>query len=236
MSDSPQLAAVVPPPLAISRVGSGLVCAAALLSALGVLVMALFMGAQPYWLVVGMELCIAMAGVFGLLFVRGRFAEGPALALLCVAGTIFAAGFLSWLAVRSGIKLKGDKSVSLTSLMFARVAISAALVALASVEVLRRNRRSLGLLARAAATGVPLAIIAGGLYAGWAALASQQVVPAWIVWTLVSVAVVVAMALLCACGHFVIRAFEMGRPENAANNAPLPASPASAVAAGSAVG
>jgi hypothetical protein len=34
------------------------------------------------------------------------------------------------------------------------------------------------------------------------------------VWTLVSVGAVIAMALLCACGHFVIRAFEMGRPEN----------------------
>jgi membrane protein DedA with SNARE-associated domain len=61
---------------------------------------------------------------------------------------------------------------------------------------------------------MPLLVIAGALYAGRNVLASQQSVPAWIVWTLVSVGAVIAMALLCACGHFVIRAFEMGRPEN----------------------
>jgi hypothetical protein len=115
----------------------------------------------------------------------------------------------------SGIKLKGDQSLNVKTLMLGRVGIAAALVGLASLEVLRRDRRSLGLLGRALATGVPLAIIAGGLFLGRDALAAQQAVPAWIVWTLVSIGVVVAMALLCACGHFVIRAFEMGRPESA---------------------
>lgn len=204
---------VVPPPLALTRVGAGMLSLAALVSALGVAGIALFRGAQPYWLLVGMEACIAMAGVFGVLFQRRKFADGPAMTLLCIAGTIFAAGFLSWLAVRSGIKLKGDQSLNVKMVMLARVGIAAALVGLASFEVLRRNRRSIGQLGRAFATGVPLLIIAGGLYAGRDAIAAQQVVPAWIVWTLVSIGVVIAMGLLCACGHFVIRAFEMGRPD-----------------------
>lgn len=205
----------VQPPLALTRVGAGLLSVAALVSALGVAGIALLRGAQPYWLLVGMEACIAMAGVFGVLFLRRKFAEGPAMTLLCIAGTIFAAGFLSWLAVRSGIKLKGDQSLNVKLVMLARVGIAAALVGLASFEVLRRNPRSMGLMGRAVATGVPLAIIAGGLYAGRNAIAAQQLVPAWIVWTLVSIGVVIAMGLLCACGHFVIRAFEMGRPESA---------------------
>lgn len=216
MSDSAATRSLgVPPPLALTRVAAGLLSIAALASALGVAGIALVRGAQPYWLVVGMELCIAMAGVFGVLFLRRKFAEGPAMTLLCIAGTVFAAGFLSWLAVRGGIKLKGDQSLNLKMVMLARVAIAAALVGLASVEVLRRDRRSVGLLGRAVATGVPLAIIAGGMILGRDALAAQQAVPAWIVWTLVSIGAVVAMALLCACGHFVVRAFEIGRLENA---------------------
>lgn len=210
----------------MTRVAAGALSAVALVSALGVAGIALVRGAQPYWLLVGMEVCIAMAGVFGVLFLRRKFADGPAMTLLCIAGTVFAAGFLSWLAVRSGIKLKGDQSLNVKMLMLARVGIAVALVGLASLEVLRRDRRSLGLLGRAMATGVPLAIIAGGLFLGRDALATQQAVPAWIVWTLVSIGVVVAMALLCACGHFVIRAFEMGRPENTA-----PTSAASQIAA-----
>lgn len=200
------------------RVAAGALSAVALVSALSVAGIALVRGAQPYWLLVGMEVCIAMAGVFGVLFLRRKFADGPAMTLLCIAGTVFAAGFLSWLAVRSGIKLKGDQSLNVKMLMLARVGIAVALVGLASLEVLRRDRRSLGLLGRAMATGVPLAIIAGGLFLGRDALATQQAVPAWIVWTLVSIGVVVAMALLCACGHFVIRAFEMGRPESSATD------------------
>ena len=218
MSDSAETTSPsVPPPLALTRVGAGLLSLAALVSALGVAGIALLRGAQPYWLLVGMEACIAMAGVFGVLFLRRKFADGPAMTLLCIAGTVFAAGFLSWLAVRSGIKLQGDRSIDVKMVMLARVGIAAALVALASFEVLRRNRQSIGLIGRAVATGVPLAIIVGGLYVGREALASQQAVPAWIVWTLVSISVVIAMGLLCACGHFVIRAFEMGRPESAAS-------------------
>ncbi len=219
MSDSAAINSPgVPPPLAMTRVAAGALSALALVSALGVAGIALVRGAQPYWLLVGMEVCIAMAGIFGVLFLRRKFADGPAMTLLCIAGTVFAAGFLSWLAVRSGIKLKGDQSLNVKTLMLGRVGIAAALVGLASLEVLRRDRRSLGLLGRALATGVPLAIIAGGLFLGRDALAAQQAVPAWIVWTLVSIGVVVAMALLCACGHFVIRAFEMGRPESAARS------------------
>ena len=218
MSDSAETTPPsVPPPLALTRVGAGLLALAALVSALGVAGIALLRGAQPYWLLVGMEACIVMAGVFGVLFLRRKFDAGPAMTLLCIAGTVFAAGFLSWLAVRSGIKLQGDRSIDVKMVMLARVGIAAALVALASFEVLRRNRQSIGLIGRAVATGVPLAIIVGGLYVGREALASQQAVPAWIVWTLVSISVVIAMGLLCACGHFVIRAFEMGRPESAAS-------------------
>lgn len=206
---------LVQPPLALTRLVVGALGLVALLSALGVGGMALVQGAQPYWLLVGMEVCIVLAGVFAGLFFRGKCSDGPALAILCIAGTVFAAGFLSWLSVRGGMTLKGDRTVSLQFVMLARVAIAAALVALASFEVLRRNTRSRGFLLRAVATGVPLAIVAGSMYAGRQALATQQAVPAWIVWTVVSIAVVVAMGLLCACGHFLIRAFEMGRPEHA---------------------
>ena len=214
MIDSPIQTSLVDPPLAIARVAAGALSAIALVSAMGMAGVALFMGAQPYWMLVGMEVCIVLAGVFGLLFLRKKFSDGPALALLCVAGTIFAASVLSWLSVSRGITLKGDRTVDLKWLMYARIGLAALLAGLASVEVLRRNVLSRGFLLRAVATGMPLLVIAGGLYAGRNVLASQKTVPEWIVWTLVSVGAVIAMALLCACGHFVIRAFEMGRPEN----------------------
>lgn len=214
MIDSPIQISLVDPPLAIARVAAGALSAIALVSAMGMAGVALFMGTQPYWMLVGMEVCIVLAGVFGLLFLRKKFSDGPALALLCVAGTIFAASVLSWLSVSRGITLKGDRTVDLKLLMYARIGLAALLAGLASVEVLRRNVLSRGFLLRAVATGMPLLVIAGGLYAGRNVLASQKTVPEWIVWTLVSVGAVIAMALLCACGHFVIRAFEMGRPEN----------------------
>jgi tetrahydromethanopterin S-methyltransferase subunit D len=168
-------------------------------------------GDQPhYWLLTGLESCIVLGGVFGVLFGLGKFQEGPGMAIACVAGTVFAGAVLSWVSVKSGLTLHGGGAASPKPMLFARLAISGALGALAAFEVLKRSRQSVHYILRALATGVPLLAIAlagwrfGGSIAGAAA-------PAWIVWTVVVVVATLACVLFCACAHCVIRAFEVGR-------------------------
>jgi len=195
------------PPFAATRHVVGLVAVAAALSALGVVGLALFRGGQPYWLLILMEACIALAGVVGVMFWRGCYGRAPALAVACVAGTVFTAGFLSWLSVRGGMVLSDGSSVSVKTLMLARVGAAVMLGVLAAFEVLSRDRASVPAILKAIAAG---ALMIGVLAAMYAARTRLDALPAWLVWSGAAILAVCAMGLFCAAVHFTIRAFELG--------------------------
>jgi hypothetical protein len=200
---------------------AGLLSALAGLSAVVLVLIAWTMGDQPYWLLTGMECCVIAAGVVGVLFARKRFGDGPAMTLTCIAGTIAVASFLGWLSLyrggmQVGMTLRGSgggggKTLPMTGWLVARVACASLLVLLASIEALGRDRASRRYIFNAIATGGALVVVGGGLWIGRGWLMSQSIVPAWVVWTIVSLGAVLAMGLFCACLHCIIRAFEMGR-------------------------
>ncbi|HEX8876998.1 MAG TPA: hypothetical protein VF777_09635 [Phycisphaerales bacterium] len=122
-----------PPTLLLTLTGflSGLV----LLSAAATLVAAVAIPARPVWPLIGFEVLIVCAGVYGVLAARGRFAEGPGLAHACVSGTIFAASVLGFLGATGQIGEHG-----LQPWLLSRVMLAASIGLIGAWIVLRRTR------------------------------------------------------------------------------------------------
>lgn len=210
--------ALPPPALRATRLLAGAISLLVSLSAVGLLGAAWGLGNQPYWLLTGMELTALLAGVVGVLFASGRFAEGPGMALLCVAGTVFAASVLGWLSLYRGsllvqLELRNGGAVGLSWMFAGRVVLGLVVALLASFEVVRRNPLSRGALARAAGAGVPLAVLVAAFWFGRTWADTQTLVPAWVIWTLAALGSIAMLGLFCATVHCLIRAHELGRPE-----------------------
>ena len=131
-SISPNVAsAATPKPLLLlTGVLSGLV----LLSAAATLVASFAIPARPVWPLIGFEVLIVFAGVYGVLAARGAFAEGPGLAHACVSGTVFAASVLGFLGATGQI---GEHN--LQSWLLARVMLSVSIGLIGAWIVLRRT-------------------------------------------------------------------------------------------------
>lgn len=198
-------------------------CMGVLLGLSSVIVCGLtIMASQAYWILLGMEMCVALAAAFAILFGRGLFREGPGMALACCAGTVLVAGVLGWISVHrgdfnaGGMTMKSGKTVSLNALLYGRVAISMVLGVIGAWLVLSRNSQSWKYLLRAVMAGVPMVACLGVVYAmrSWlrgSGSGGSGGSTAWVLWLVATVLAVVILGLLCATAHFVIRAFESGR-------------------------
>jgi hypothetical protein len=163
---------------------------------------------RPAWLLVGFNLLVAGAGVLGVLTARGRFAEGPALALVCVAGTIAVASVLG--AVSVGGRRMGWLNLMLPAL--ASVGLGGVMAAVGGLAVLARRAGALRTFAIGAALGAPVVVVAGAVaftrggvldfMSGWHA--AVKLVAAILSLTVLG-------TLFCISAHMVIRAFDMGR-------------------------
>lgn len=187
----------------------------AVLSAVGVSILTM-RASQPYYLLLGMELCIGLSGAIGVLFARGFFREGPGMALACVAGTFFVASFLGWLSVPNGtMTMRSGGSQSLRLFLVVRLGLAVVVGLVAAWAVLSRNVRSWHYVKWAAMTGVPLAGLALLAFKGRAWLSSGGgQVAAWVAWVGAIMLASLGLALFCACVHCTIRAFEAGRKTN----------------------
>lgn len=168
-------------------------------------------GQRPSLALLGGEVVVLVAAVFGVLWGRGRFADAPALGLACVSGTVLLASALGWQG--AGRVVAGW---SLTPLLGFRALVSVAIAAVGAWLVLSRDPRSWGHLARAAMCLGPL-VIAGVLYA--LPRTRGPIVSAIGASTLASFAVVIfgsllAAVLVSAGAHQVIRAFERGQTQD----------------------
>jgi hypothetical protein len=113
---------------------TGLFSGLVLLSAAATLVASFTIPARPVWPLIGFEVLIVLAGVYGVLAARGAFAEGPGLAHACISGTVFAASVLGFLGATGQIGEHG-----LQSWLLARVSLSASIGLIGAWIVLRRT-------------------------------------------------------------------------------------------------
>lgn len=220
-STGPQPADGVPP------LGRGTGLFVALLSGLVLLSAVVGAGAAalhapPIWFMLGFEVIIAVAGVFGVLTGLGRFLNGPALALVCVAGAVGAGSLLGFLAGR------GNLAIDLWPFLMARGVAAAAILAMAGWAVLsRRPQESWRRLGVGIACLIGFGAIAGGLWVAQGWLTGLGTMPGAIIGL---VAGATLLGLLAAAVHHVIRAFETGAAglpadEPAARTATTGASP-----------
>lgn len=188
------------------------------LGALAGAVLALSANARPAWALFGFEVVIAVSCVFGVQFGRGRYRDAPGLALACVACSVFVGSVLGYLSLQPPV-LGG---VVLKPFLAARVLAAALIAGAGAACVLSRHPRSWRLAITGSLLGAPV-VAAGaigvvpslrGLGAPLAGLGPMAQLGVGVV------LFVVLGALLCASAHLIIRAFELGRPENFAPGQP----------------
>jgi hypothetical protein len=197
-----------------ARVFVGAVCGLVLLSALGMIAASTLLVKDPVWVLFGFEIVIALGCVMGLLFAAGRFQDGQGLAMACVAGTIAVGSFLGWLgAAHHQIgTTRGD--FSLNRLLLARAAAAVVLGVVGALLVLSRNPRSWSYVWKAALTGGPILLI-GAVFAlkRSAVTGALSSMPGWMVGMIGTVGGILAVVLISASVHCLVRAFELGRTE-----------------------
>lgn len=182
-------------------------CAVTALSALAVAGAAV--ASQPTsWYLVGFEIVILMSGIIGVMSAMGRFPGGPSITLLCIAGAVAVGSLLGY--VGAGKTLMGW---SLRPLLFARFADAAFLGAASGAIVLARQpRSSIPALVKGVLFGVAMLAIAG---AAWKLRGSISGAPGPVRVGIFAMVGVVAIALLSASGHSIIRAFMFNRSPEA---------------------
>lgn len=190
------------------------ICVGVGLSAIAMIAVAAFVCLKPAWLVIGFEVVALVAAVLGLLQARARLVDAPGLALGGIALVFGPAAFLAWLSVQGRFQVGGAvDSVSITPWLAGRVAAGVLVGAMAAFLVLGRNVRSRYYLVRSALAAAPLAI-GGGIalvVMRSGAAASLASMPGIVTGMILTVVGLLAVILVSASLHCLIRAFEMGR-------------------------
>ncbi len=186
----------------VFRFATGGLCVLTGLSAAAVLGLALL--SRPVsWFLGGFELVILFASAIGLLCSMGRFREGPAMVLLCVAGTVGVGSLLGY--VGAAKLLMGW---SLKPYLVARM-LDAALLALAAAAVVlsRSPAASLSALGRSAAFTAAMVLTVGSAWVFRGTIGASPGPARVALLTLLGVSLIV---LVSASGHYLIRAFAAG--------------------------
>lgn len=169
-------------------------------------------------LLVGFEACVLLACVFCVLTGFGKFGAAPAMAMFIAGGAVLVGAVLgdpAFSGVLEGAPIKrSTEGVDLMMIIFARLGASGVFFALAALTVLvQRPSTSFVLLIKGAILALPLA-----------GVATVVVVPSIrntvfglsgiLLAAVAMIGMVVVIGFLAASGHFLIRAFESGMPEN----------------------
>lgn len=166
-------------------------------------------GSPTPWLTVAFEVLIVVAGLMGVLLGLGRFSEGPALGMVCVAGAVCVGALLG--GVGSEWRVGGGvlgAGVGLKMPLMIRAGLCGVLVLLAGIVVLSRDwRRSRGHLVKGLLASVALVGLLAGAYAARGSLGQFGAMSKAIAGML---GFVLATGLLAAATQWLITAFEMG--------------------------
>lgn len=190
------------------RMVVGVLCGALAVSALALAGSALMLGDKPKWPLFGMELVTLVASVLGVQLALGKLRGAPALALACVAGSIFVATVLGYIGASKQLDLRGGKApISLKPLLLARVAATALIGYVAMYSNVRRDPKAMSLFWRGVAWAMPMVLMAAAYWKFRVRLGGMGE------GTLLACATVAGLVVLCAlpaAGHYFIRAFETG--------------------------
>lgn len=191
-----------------------LCCAAVGLSTLGFAFAALFLSLRPLWLMLGFELVTLTAAIIGVRFSRGHFQNGQALALACIAACFFVGSVLSYVSVNGMMQTSATAGgTSLNGYLVGRLIAAGFIGLVAALLALSRSRASRPYLLRALLAALPLAILAIGTFLTRGIIAPYlAALPGAILVLLVLLAGLLAVILVSASLHCLIRAFEQGRP------------------------
>ncbi|MFM9994198.1 MAG: hypothetical protein ACKVU4_00185 [Phycisphaerales bacterium] len=205
----------MPEPSRTLRLLAAALSVAVACSALAGAVLALTANVRPAWALFGFEVVIAVSCVFGVQFGRGRYRHAPGMALACVAGSVFVGSVLGYMSLRPPA-LGG---VGLKPFLAARVLVAGLIAGAGAACVLSRHPKSWRLAITGAVLGAP--VMAAGAIAVIPALRGLAA-PLTGMGPMGQLAAgvglfVVLGGLLCASAHLLIRAFELGRPENLAS-------------------
>lgn len=155
------------------------------------------------WFLGGFEIVVLLASVVGSMLAFGRFREGPAITLLCVAGAVGVGSLLGYIG--AGKSLAGW---DLKPFLLIRAIDAALMAALAGVIVLARTpRASFSALARGVIFGGALLVIVGGAWALRGAISTSPGPVRAVVLVAVGLA---AVGLVSASAHYLVRAFAVG--------------------------
>lgn len=193
--------------------GASLLLGVALvISTLGMSYTATVLATSFRWDLLAFELITLSAGIIAILFGMGKFREGPGLALLAVAGTVFAAAVLGFVGVGQQISLKGQASpMSLRTYVLVRVAIAAGFGAVSVLLLLTRNRSSMIVALKSLYAWIPAAIIIAGVAKRAVVAKALAGTPEFISPTLGVLAGLALIGFVSAAVHMTIRAFELAR-------------------------
>lgn len=186
--------------------------AAVVLQALAMMVFAFIAGARPIWILFGFEVVVAVCALLGVFFAKGRFEEGQGLAAISIGGSIALCSFLAWLAISKITLSLAGAPLIVKSYLLTRLAVGFWFVLVACLAVLTRNPASGPFVRGAAISGGLLGVLGGVGFvfragiSGWLNSASGGIRG-----VVTSVLVVAVGVLVCALGHCLIRAFELGR-------------------------
>jgi hypothetical protein len=194
-----------------------IVCAAVALSAAAGAPLSLFAD-KPLYFLMGFEVVILMASVFGALVAMGRFGEGPGLSLICVAAIVAIGSLLGDQTAKLSNLISGPVVAHVrrsqiewdVTLFFVLRSIAAAIIGIGAAWVVlaRRPRESVSSLMRGVGAMVLLVAFVGG---AWALRVKIGGLGPFVA-TMVALTVgVIALGLFAAAVHFSIRAFEFGR-------------------------
>lgn len=185
---------------------------AVLVSSLGMSYTATILATSPRWDLLGFELIALSAAVIAILFGLGKFREGPGMAMLAVAGTVFASAVLGFVGVGQQIALKGQAApMSLQTYVVVRVAIAGAFALMAVLMVLTRNKAALTAALKSLYAWVPIAIILIAIINKGAIANMLSGAPQFIGPTLGVIAGLALVGFIAAAAHMTIRAFELAR-------------------------
>lgn len=194
------------------RVAIGLLSAAIAITSLAAAIAILVIPTPPDWLMFGFELVVLAAAITGIYVARGRFSEGPGLALACIAGSIVACTVLSYVRYINSGRSLGQFPLDL--IFLSRLAGAGFLGVLGAMVILLRNPgRSCPLLIKGLVLGFPvLALGAVVLVPQFKALLGPLGRIQGPTRAIVALVVFAAAGVLVSASvHLVIKAFEAGR-------------------------
>lgn len=204
-----------------ARAAVGLASGAVLLLAIGAAGVSIALSRPPNWVQLGFAPIMALSGVLGILFARGHFSWSPGMTVASVAGPVAMGSILTYVACLGRIDIAGrEAGYSLKPWLGANLGAVALIGAVGVYTCVWRHREARAFLLRALVALIPLAAgLLGAAYA-WSqqsrggedagAMEATRTLPSWASLGLLLGCTLLAGIAGCACGHYVIRAFEVG--------------------------